>query len=144
MRIAEVLARKGRDVEVVAPGTVLRVAVDRMTAKRIGSVVVSADGRRIDGLLGEREVLEGLRRHGTTVLDRTVADLMDGAPPSCHEQDAINDVLALMTRTRSRHVPVVEQGELRGLVSIGDLVKHRLEELETEARVLREAYITSR
>jgi CBS domain-containing protein len=105
---------------------------------------VSTDGRRVEGIISEREIVRGLARYGARLLDMPVKRLMSEHVPVCSPQDTVQQLTRQMTLTRHRHVPVVEDGRLRGLVSIGDVVKNRLEELEQEVVVLREAYIVRR
>jgi CBS domain-containing protein len=142
MKVEGILKDKGHGVETVAPGTALPLAVDRLSAMRIGALVVSADGAKVEGVISERDIVRGLARHAQRLLDLTVADVMASNVPVCSPDDSIVDVMAQMTRTRNRHIPVVQGGRLYGLVSIGDLLKHRLEELELQTNVLRDSYIS--
>jgi len=104
-----------------------------LKVEHIGAVVVSEDGARVLGILSERDIVHGLVAHGADVLDKHAADLMTREVTTCRRGDDLKRVMALMTRQRVRHLPVVEAGVLEGLVSIGDVVKKRLEETETEA-----------
>ena len=104
-------------------------------------MVVSADGRTVSGIVSERDVVRGLAERGTRILEVPVSELMTRDVISCTPRDTVKQVMAEMTRRRIRHLPVVEDGVLRGIVSIGDVVKNRLEEMETETNVLREVYI---
>ncbi len=142
MKVDGILNAKGRHVETIRPETTVAVAVSRLSALRIGALVVSADGKTVAGMISERDVVRGLARHGERLLDLDVAQVMSRNVPVCSPEDTVKDVMAQMTRTRNRHVPVVEDGELRGLVSIGDAVKQRVEELELQTNVLRDPYIT--
>ncbi len=139
MKVESILKSKGRNVQTVASEVSLVLAVHQLSSRGIGALVVSDDGRRVDGLLSEREVVRGLAKHGTGLLDLRVRDVMARDVPVCSSQDTIREVMAEMTRSRNRHLPVVDDGALAGLISIGDVVKHRLEELELEALVLRDA-----
>ncbi|MDQ3680905.1 MAG: CBS domain-containing protein [Actinomycetota bacterium] len=142
MNVEGILKAKGHEVQTVGPDTAVVLAVDRLSAMQIGALVVSADGSKVDGVISEREVVRGLAHHGPRLLDLKVADVMARHVPVCSPEDPIKDVMAQMTRTRNRHVPVVQGAQLYGLVSIGDLLKHRLEELELQTNVLRDPYIT--
>ncbi len=142
MKVDGILNAKGRQVETIRPDATVAVAVNRLGALRIGALVVSADGRTVDGTISERDIVRGLARHGIRLLDLDVSDVMARNVPVCSPADTVKDVMAQMTRTRNRHVPVVQGGQLQGLVSIGDLVKHRVEELELQTNVLRDPYIT--
>jgi CBS domain-containing protein len=104
-------------------------------------MVVSEDGRSVSGMISERDVVRGLAERGARILEVPVAELMTRTVFSCGPKDTIKQVMAEMTRRRVRHLPVVADGVLVGIVSIGDVVKSRLDEVETETNVLREAYI---
>ena len=142
MKVEGILKAKGYDVQTVGPETGVVLAVDRLSSMQIGALVVSGDGTTVEGVISERDVVRALAHHGQRVLDMKVADVMARRVPVCSPDDAIVDVMAQMTRTRNRHVPVVEDGCLSGIVSVGDVVKYRLEEMELEASVLRDAYLT--
>ena len=144
MKVESILKSKGRDVQIVGFEVSLVLAVHLLSSRSIGALVVSADGRAVDGLLGEREIVRGLAKHGAALLDLRVRDVMLRDVPVCSSQDTIRDAMAEMTRSRNRHLPVVDGGALAGLISIGDVVKHRLEELELEASVLRDAALRHR
>lgn len=135
------LKAKGDHVETSRPDESLPVALHKLTSLRIGALVVSRDGRRVDGVLSERDVVRGLNRHGGRLLELTVERVMSKSVPTCGPEDSVIKVMAEMTRTRHRHMPVVEDGSLVGIVSIGDAVKSRLDELELEAAVLRDMWI---
>jgi CBS domain-containing protein len=109
--------------------------------KGIGAVVISQDGTTVLGLISERDIVHGLAEHGPWLLGMRASQVMTEKVITCTPEDSITNVMAQMTRNRVRQVPVVEGGKLRGIVSLGDVVKHRLDELELEANVLREAYI---
>ncbi len=141
MKVREILKVKGDNVETSRPDESLSVALHKLTSLRIGALVVSRDGRRVDGVLSERDVVRGLTRHGGRLLELTVERVMSKSVPTCSPEDSVIRVMAEMTRTRHRHMPVVEDGSLVGIVSIGDAVKSRLDELELEAAVLRDLWI---
>ena len=144
MKVESILKSKGHDVRTIGSEVSLVLAVHQLSSIGIGALVVSDDGRRVDGLLGEREVVRGLAKHGAALLDMRVRDVMTRSVTTCSPQDTIRHAMAEMTRTRNRHLPVVDDGALCGLISIGDVVKHRLEELELEALVLRDAALRHR
>ena len=143
MKVEGILKAKGRSVETARPETPMIVVVHKLTSMGIGALVVSADGARVEGVVSERDVVTGLNRHGAALLEMRAGDVMSRGVPVCSPDDSIKHVMAEMTRTRHRHVPVVDNGRLCGLVSIGDVVKNRLEELELETNVLRDAYRAS-
>ena len=142
MKVEGILSKKGRAVETIRPEVGVVHAVHRLSSLGIGALVVSSDGVRMDGVISERDVVTGLARNGPRLLDMTVNEVMARRVPTCSPDDTLKEVMAQMTRTRQRHIPVVRDGRLEGLVSIGDVVKDRLEELELEADVLREGYVT--
>ncbi len=142
MEVASVLKAKGRHVETIGPDTDVRLVLHKLATLGIGSVVVSGDGRRVDGLISERDVVCGLNRHGQRFLELRASEVMSRNRPTCSPSDTLQQVMAVMTRTRSRHLPVIDaQGQLCGIVSIGDVVKQRLGEIELERDVLRDAYL---
>ena len=144
MQIADILTGKGKDVRTVRPEASLRDLIDLLAEHNIGAVVVSTDGRRVEGIVSERDVVHGLARHGAEVLDKKVSDVMTTGAMTCSPDESVRHVMWVMTEHRNRHVPVVERGALCGIVSIGDVVKSRLNELEMETAVLRDAYIARR
>jgi len=141
MTIASVLQGKGSAVETIAGDTTLFDAVRRLGEKRIGALPV-VEGNRIAGIMSERDVIYCLRDHGPDALDWPVSRVMSSPAITIDSSTDVLAALALMTRRRIRHLPVVDNGEIRGLVSIGDLVKHRMERIEAEADAMRE-YIQS-
>ena len=144
MRVADILTHKGPGVETIRPDAKVLMAVHRLRMQNVGALVVSRDGLRVEGVLSERDVVRGLTRHGADLLDMSVVAVMSRGGPVCSPEDSLSLVMSQMTRTRNRHVPVVEDGLLCGIVSVGDVVKHRLEELELEALVLRDVAIRHR
>ena len=142
MKVEGILKGKGHDVQTIGPDTAVVLAVDRLSSMQIGALVVSGDDKRVEGVISERDVVRGLARHGQRLLDLKVSDVMARRVPVCSPDDPIQEVMAQMTRTRNRHIPVVQGGQLYGLVSIGDLLKNRLEELELQTNVLRDSYIS--
>ena len=145
MEVAGILKAKGPHVETIGPDTDIRLVLHKLATLGIGSLVVSTDGRRIDGMVSERDVVAGLNRHGQQFLEMRAGEVMSRNGPTCSPTDTLQQVMAAMTRTRYRHLPVVDaEGTLCGLVSIGDVVKHRLSEIELERDVLRDAYVAHR
>lgn len=138
MIISDVLRIKGRHVATVLPDESVQTAVHKLAELRIGAVVVQDKWQKLVGIFSERDLVRLLVSEGKAVLDRQVGDLMTRSVITCHSSDRIDSVLAVMTMHRVRHVPVVDDGALAGIVSIGDLVKHRMDEKEMEAGVLLE------
>ena len=144
MQVQELLDRKGTNVETTKPGSTVVFAVSRMRLSGVGALVVSEDGRSINGILDEREIVWSFAQHGRALADLHVRDIMRREVVTCAPTDSLKDVMAKMTVKRVRHLPVVEHGTLVGLVSIGDIVKSRLEDLELEASVLHDIALARR
>ena len=140
MRITEVLRRKGETVVTIPPEQTVRELITLLSEHRIGALVVSRDGSQIDGIVSERDVVRRLHEDAN-VLDVTVSAIMTAKVHTCGPEDSVEDLMAAMTELRIRHVPVLVDGGLVGIVSIGDMVKHRLAELQAERDQLT-AYIT--
>lgn len=141
MTIASVLQGKGSAIETIAGDAKVFDAVRRLGEKRIGALPV-VEGGRIAGIMSERDVIYCLRDHGSEVLEWPVSQVMSSPAITTDSSTEVLAALALMTQRRIRHLPVVDNGEIRGIVSIGDLVKHRMERIEAEAEAMRE-YIQS-
>ncbi|BBK31011.1 CBS domain protein [Stella humosa] len=142
MTVQAILNVKGSDVVSVLPGERIAGAVRLMMTHGIGAVLVRDEIGVVVGILSERDVMRALAREGAACLDASVASLATRDVICCQPEDGIGHVMGLMTRGRFRHLPVMRDGTLAGLVSIGDIVKHRLAEVETEARSLREYVAT--
>ena len=141
MTIASVVRDKGSAVETIAGDATLSEAVRKLGEKRIGALPV-IEGGRIAGIMSERDVIYCLREHGPDVLDWPVSRVMTAPAITADLQTDVLAALALMTQRRIRHLPVIDGGEVRGIVSIGDLVKYRMERIEAEADAMR-TYIQS-
>jgi CBS domain-containing protein len=144
MKVTEILRNKGADVITIWPGASLRSAVDRMTKRNVGALVVVDDDDKVVGVVSERDVVHAVATSAERALAEPVSDVMSRKPITCGPDDRLAELMAVMTDHRVRHIPVVEQGRLKGIVSIGDLVKARLGELEFESSVLRDAYLRVR
>ena len=141
MTIQAILGSKGRDVATIGPDERMSQAVATLGEKRIGALPVIADGRVL-GILSERDLIYCLRDHGAEVLDWPVSRAMTSPAITVEPSTPILAAMAMMTKRRVRHLPVVSAGELLGIVSIGDLVKYRMERIEQEAEAMR-TYIQS-
>ena len=137
MLVSDILRKKGSAVLMVAPDTAVADAVAVLAEKCIGAVVVSADGRRIDGILSERDIVRTLAAGVRDMEGRTVADLMTADVIPCTPQTSIDEVMAIMDERYIRHVPVAQNGEIAGLVSVRDVVSARIQETEREHRQMR-------
>ena len=140
MRIADVLRKKGPAVVTIRPDATVRELLAGLAEHNIGAmVVVGSEG--LVGIVSEREVVRWLHTDGPSVLTRPVSKIMTSAVPTCTKADTVDAISVLMTENRVRHVPVTEGGKLAGIVSLGDVVKTRIEELTAEQRQL-QSYIT--
>jgi CBS domain-containing protein len=137
MNVDAILRAKGDTVTLVTPQAPIAEAVAVLRREGIGALVVSRDGVAVDGILSERDVIHGLARMGPQLLDATVEQLMTRRVFTCTPRDSIADLMAEMTKRRIRHIPVLQDGELAGIISIGDVVKARLDEMEYETSSLR-------
>jgi CBS domain-containing protein len=138
MLISDVLRSKGRDVVKVRTTNSVAFAVGRLAEHRIGALVVEDEWMKLVGVFSERDFVNAIAHHGAAALSFSVQRLMSSPIVSCRSQDRIDAAMATMTLKRIRHLPVIDNGELEGIVSIGDLVKFRLEEKELEANTLLE------
>lgn len=140
MLVSDILKTKGSDVVAVPPTMAVSDAAKLLAEKRIGSVLV-LDKEKVAGILSERDIVRTLAAEGASCLDGPVSRLMTAKVVTCRPDQSISDVMELMTTGRFRHVPVVEDGHLAGMISIGDVVKWRLEEAQEEVRQLA-AYVS--
>ncbi|MDT7797656.1 MAG: hypothetical protein QOI78_1089 [Actinomycetota bacterium] len=141
MRIADLLRKKGTAVATVTPETTVSTLLAGLAEKNVGAMVVIAPDGSIAGIVSERDVVRRLNDHGPALLDGPVAEIMTTLVASCGPEDSVDQLSVLMTERRIRHVPVLENGRLAGIISIGDVVKNRMEELEKSQEQL-EAYIS--
>ena len=141
MTAARILSRKDGETVTIKSNATISQAIDILSENNIGAVVVSDDGHTVSGILSERDIVHGLKRSGASLLETGVADIMTTKILTCTLNDPLRNLLALMTERRVRHLPVVENNRMVGIVSIGDVVKMRLDDLVTEAESLR-GYIT--
>lgn len=136
MRIESILRTKGSDVATIESEATVAQAAQRLSEVGVGALVVSDDGRHIIGILSERDIARGLAVHGPAVCDLRVDRLMTSEVATCAASDTVDDLMAVMTERRVRHLPVTENDLLAGIVSIGDVVKSRVRELEQENHTL--------
>ena len=142
MNVQDILNTKGDVVHTVAPSATVRDLLAELKAKGVGALVVSEDGSRIAGIVSERDVVRHMVDAGESLLDRTVGDVCTTTVTTCSTTDTVDDLMGLMSGNRIRHLPITDDGgSLIGIVSIGDVVKSRLNELEAEASQLRD-YVT--
>jgi CBS domain-containing protein len=143
MTISIILASKGREVVTVAPSASLASAVGLLVEKCIGAVLILGADRRIVGILSERDVVRALAERGAGALDEPVSQTMTRKVSTCNENESVFNIMERMTDERSRHVPVVDQGKLVGIVSIGDVVKHRLQVMERDSAAMHDYILTA-
>jgi CBS domain-containing protein len=143
MRISKLLEAKGSDVATIGPEATVSEAVAELARHGVGALVVSEDGRRIEGIVSERDVVRGLDRSGQELLAEKVSSIMSSTVHTCGSDEDTDLLMSMMTERRIRHVPVVENDELIGIVSIGDIVKTKIGELEHERKELVD-YINAR
>jgi CBS domain-containing protein len=143
MKVEALLAQKGTFVATAQPLQRVRSAVATLVQHRIGALVVSSDDRTVEGIVSERDIVRGLDRSGTEVLDAPIQSIMSSHVQTCAPDDDLASLMEIMTARRIRHLPVVHEGVLGGIVSIGDVVKARVDELELERQVL-DDYIHAR
>ncbi|GLY77399.1 CBS domain-containing protein [Actinoallomurus iriomotensis] len=136
MRISEVLRRKGGEVATIEPEANVRRLLAMLAEHNIGAVVVSTDGSTIEGIVSERDIVRRLGERGAGLLDEPVSSIMTATVRTCAPGDNVEDLRATMTEHRIRHLPVVRDGRLAGIVSIGDVVKSAIAELESEREQL--------
>jgi CBS domain-containing protein len=136
VQISQLLRHKGREVATIDGAESVRTALGVLAEREIGALVVSSDGRRVEGIVSERDVARGLHTRGAGLLAEPVSSLMTAEVHTCSPHASVTELAQTMTDHRVRHVPVVEDGALIGIVSIGDVVKARLDELEDERKQL--------
>ena len=138
MKVSTILSAKTPAVMTVRPTDTIAQLARRLRIERVGAMIVSRDGSTIDGIISERDVAYGLAEHENHLTELTVSDLMTRSVVTCTPDDNVSEIARTMTERRIRHLPVEENAKLVGIISVGDVVKHRLEELQLEANVLRD------
>ena len=143
MTVSTILAGKGRGVVSIEPNARLASAVETLAEKRIGAVVVLGAGHRIAGILSERDIVRALAERGTDALAEPVSRIMTRKVFTCSESETVASVMERMSDGKFRHMPVVDQGQVVGIVSIGDVVKHRLHAMERDSAAMRDYILTA-
>jgi CBS domain-containing protein len=138
MKVADILSAKGSAVKTVRPDETALDLAEKLRAERIGAAIVSLDGQKIDGIVSERDVAYALAAHASRLPTVLVETLMTKVVVVCAPEDTVNEVMGVMTRERIRHLPVKTGEKLVGIISIGDVLKHRLSEMQLETDVLRD------
>jgi CBS domain-containing protein len=143
MTVKAILSRKGNNVITIEPTVTLSAAIKILAEHRIGAVVVAGADKQVAGILSERDIVRALAQRGPGALEDAVGQVMTRKVVTCTESDTVAALMERMSQGKFRHLPVVERGKLVGLVSIGDVVKHRLGEMEHESNALREYILTA-
>jgi CBS domain-containing protein len=143
MTVKAILSRKGNDVLTIEPGASLADAAKLLAERKIGALMVNGVDGRVAGILSERDIVRALAERGADMLSERVDRVMTRKVVTCTEAETIASIMERMTEGKFRHLPVVDQGRLVGIVSIGDVVKYRLHEIENESQALREYILTA-
>ena len=143
MTVETILRQKGTEVSTIEPEASIRRAADLLRVKNIGALVVTS-GKAVLGLISEREIVRAFSRYGEAIGSMPVKEIMRYGMITVSPEEGVSRVMKLMTHHRVRHMPVLRDGELAGIISIGDVVKSRLDDLELESSVLRDAYIAAK
>jgi CBS domain-containing protein len=143
MTVSIILASKGREVVTIAPSASLASAVGLLVEKRIGAVLILGADRRVVGILSERDIVRALAERGAGALEEPVSQAMTRKVSTCNENESVFNIMERMTDGKSRHVPVVDQGQLVGIISIGDVVKHRLQVIERDSAAMHDYILTA-
>ena len=138
VNVSAILKQKGRGITTARPTVTLMEVANKLAAKRIGAIVIVGAGGEVAGIISERDIIRALSMHGPDCLELPVSQSMTKKVVTCKETDTLHELMAMMTERRFRHLPVVTDGALVGIISIGDVVKHYVVEMQTEATAIRE------
>jgi CBS domain-containing protein len=142
MNIGQILKAKGRAVATARPDTPLIEIAEKLAQKKIGAIIIVGDNGKVAGIVSERDIIRKLGERGPSVLDEPVSQSMTANVISCSETSTLDEIMEIMTQGRFRHVPVIEDGALVGIVSIGDVVKNHIAEVEMEVTAMRGYFVT--
>lgn len=137
MNVATILSQKGRTVATLSPSATLQDVSEKLSLKRIGAIVIVGDGGNVDGIISERDVIRAVAKSGAEALRMRVSEVMTRDIECCGESDPVDELMEVMTKGRFRHLPVIEDGALVGIISIGDVVKNHVAEVEMEVSAMR-------
>ena len=143
MNVKAILEGKGRKVFTIGPNETLAQAIAKLAEHRIGALVVTNGDRKVVGILSERDVVRVMAKQGAAALEQSVRQVMTAKVKICNENHTINQVMEIMTQGRFRHLPIEKNGQLDGIISIGDVVKKRIEEVEREAEEIKQYIATA-
>lgn len=144
MQVSDILRSKDSRVLTIKPDATIQTLSHRLRTEKVGAFIVSRDGKSLDGIISERDVAHGVAAHGAGLSQLPVSDLMTHTVFTCAPEDTIAEVMQVMTHRRIRHLPVKRGDEVIGVVSIGDILKHRIEEARLEANIMRDYAIARR
>lgn len=142
MHVSTIIGEKGNAVYTVEPGQMISDTIELLCNRKIGAAVVVENGQTVCGVISERDIIRGLRKDGSSMMSRPVSDYMTSDVITVSPSDSVDHLMGLFTRRRIRHLPVLDNGRLSGVISIGDVVKFRLAEVESEANALK-SYIAN-
>lgn len=142
MIIGNILKVKGRGVSTARPDDTVQEIANRLAQKKIGAIVIVGDGGVVSGIISERDLIRVIASHGSNALQMPVTDVMTREVVTCGEHTPVDEIMELMTKGRFRHLPVIEDNSLVGIVSIGDIVKHHIAEVELEVSAMRGYFAT--
>jgi CBS domain-containing protein len=143
MTVSTILSEKGRQVVTIEPGATLAAAANLLADNRIGAALILGANLRLVGIISERDIVQALAARGAAALDELVSSAMTRRVETCNEREPVSNIMERMTEGKFRHMPVVDQGRVVGIVSIGDAVKHRLREMEHESAAMRDYILTA-
>ena len=138
MKLAELIQGRNQDIKKIRAGSNIAEAASKLTAEKVGALLVEDEDGGISGIISERDIVRGMGLHGADLQDITVSELMTRDLIRCKSSDTVNEAMAMMTHRHIRHLPVFDDEQLVGLISIRDLMKHRIMEVQSEAEALRE------
>jgi CBS domain-containing protein len=142
MNVASILKVKGKSVATARPEDTLESIAQKLASRKIGAIVIVGDGGNVTGIISERDIVRAVAEQGAASLQQPVSNVMTTSVMSCNESSTLEQMMAVMTQGRFRHVPVIEEGALVGIISIGDVVKHHIAEVEMEVTAMRDYLAT--
>lgn len=142
MNVGSILKVKGKSVATARPEDTVEAIAQKLASRKIGAIVIVGDGGHVSGIVSERDIIRVIGEHGASALHQSVGEVMTKSVMTCNEASTIEQMMSVMTQGRFRHVPVIEDGSLVGIISIGDVVKHHIAEVEMEVTAMRDYLAT--
>lgn len=142
MNVASILKVKGKSVATAPAEDTVEIVAQKLASRKIGAIVIVGDGGHVSGIISERDIIRVIAEHGAAALHQPVSEVMTKNVMTCNEASTIDQMMAIMTQGRFRHVPVITDGSLVGIISIGDVVKHHIAEVEMEVTAMRDYLAT--